>query len=150
MNDILWIILLAMAPISELRGAIIYGFTTDVPVWLVVLLATFFNALVGPLVYLFIKHIVSLFLHIEKISNFWNRVVVRSQHKLESPIAKYGTLGMAVFIGIPIPGTGVYTAAIGAYALGYSFRKFFVSSIIGVLLSATIVTILSFFGQGLL
>jgi len=142
--------LLSIAPVSELRGAIIYGFTTDVPVALVVALAMFFNALVGPLVYLFIRYIVGLFLHFEKVKTFWNHVVLRSQHKLEPTIQKYGTLGMVLFIGIPLPGTGVYTAAIGAYALGFSFRRFFVSSILGVILAAVIVTLLSFFGQGLL
>ena len=150
MNDVLWIILLSMAPVSELRGAIIYGFSTDVPRALVVTLALFFNALVGPLVYLFIRYVVALFLHIESVNKFWNHVVVRSQHKLEPTIQKYGTFGMAIFIGLPLPGTGVYTAAIGACALGFSFRKFFVSSILGVLLAATIITILSFFGYGLL
>ena len=150
MNNILWIILLSMAPISELRGAIIYGLTTDVPKALVIFLALFFNALVGPLVYLFIRYVVGLFLHIDWFARFWNHIVIRSQRKLEPTITKYGTLGMAVFIGVPLPGTGVYTGAIGAYALGFSFKRFFVSSLLGVLLAGTIVTLLMYFWQGLL
>ena len=150
MNDLLWVILLSIAPVSELRGAIIYGSTTELSLMLVVSLAIFFNALVGPLVYLFIHYAVGLFLHIQWFRRFWNHIVVHSQRKLEHSIQKYGTLGMAFFIAVPLPGTGVYTGAIGAYALGFSFRRFFISSIAGVVISGTVVTLLIIFGNGLL
>ena len=51
-------------------------------------------------------------------------------------------LGVAVFIGIPLPGSGVYTGAFGAYLLGLDRRKFAVANVIGVLIAATAVTAL--------
>ncbi|HLC74531.1 MAG TPA: small multi-drug export protein [Candidatus Nanoarchaeia archaeon] len=149
MNDILWVILLSITPVAELRGSIPYGiFSTDISVWIVVFVAVIFNILVGPAVYLVLQYVVGQFLHIEKFRKGWEHIVLRSQKKLEPLIQKYGVLGMAVFIGIPLPGTGVYTAAIGAYALGYRLRQVVAASIIGVVAAATIVTAVSLFGQG--
>ena len=47
---------------------------------------------------------------------------------------------MAVFIGIPLPGSGVYTGALGAYLLGVDRRKFSVANVLGVLIAGAAVT----------
>lgn len=57
-------------------------------------------------------------------------------------VEKYGELGVAVFIGIPLPGSGVYTGAFGAYLLGLDKRKFGVANVIGVLIAGVAVTVL--------
>ncbi|HLD33800.1 MAG TPA: small multi-drug export protein [Candidatus Nanoarchaeia archaeon] len=150
MNDLVWVILLSITPVAELRGAIPYGIlATDLPLFLVVGAALFFNALVGPLVYLIIRYVVGLFLHIERFKRLWDHIILRSQHKVEPYVQKYGTLGMVVFIGVPLPGTGVYTGAIGAYALGFSLRQYIVASVIGVIIAGIAVTLITLFGEGI-
>lgn len=64
----------------------------------------------------------------------------RTQDKLRPYIEKYGELGVAVFIGVPLPGTGVYTGAFGAYLLGLDKKKFMVANFLGVLLACVAVT----------
>jgi uncharacterized membrane protein len=64
----------------------------------------------------------------------------RTRHKIHPYVEKYGELGVAVFIGIPLPGSGVYTGAFGAYLLGLETRKFVVANVIGVLIAAAAVT----------
>ncbi len=64
----------------------------------------------------------------------------RTQDKLRPYVEKYGELGVAVFIGVPLPGTGAYTGAFGAYLLGLDKKKFFWANLLGVLLAAACVT----------
>lgn len=64
----------------------------------------------------------------------------RTQHKLHPYVEKYGEWGLAVFIGVPLPGTGAYTGAFGAFLLGMSRRKFLVANVLGVLIACAAVT----------
>ncbi|MCX8044891.1 MAG: small multi-drug export protein [Desulfobacterota bacterium] len=73
--------------------------------------------------------------------NIWP-LLERTQQKIHPYVEKYGEMGIAVFIGIPLPGSGVYSGAIGAYLLGLDGRKFFIANIIGVLIAAAAVTCL--------
>jgi len=59
-------------------------------------------------------------------------------------VDKYGLLGLAVFIGIPLPGSGVYSGTILAWLLGIKWKKGFVTVIIGVIIATVIVSIISF------
>jgi uncharacterized membrane protein len=66
--------------------------------------------------------------------------VKRAQDKVQKEVAKYGTIGLSVFIGIPLPGTGVYTGAVGAYMLGFGYKRFMIANVLGVLMAGIIVT----------
>jgi len=66
----------------------------------------------------------------------------RTQHKLHPYVEKYGEWGLAVFIGVPLPGTGAYTGAFGAFLLGMDRKRFLVANILGVLLACAAVTVL--------
>jgi uncharacterized membrane protein len=69
-------------------------------------------------------------------------ILERTQHKIHPYVEKYGEIGVAIFIGIPLPGSGVYTGAFGSYLLGLDKRKFAVANAIGVLIAAVAVTAL--------
>jgi uncharacterized membrane protein len=69
-------------------------------------------------------------------------ILARTQHKIHPYVEKYGEIGVAVFIGIPLPGSGVYTGAFGSYLLGLDKRKFAIANVIGVLIAAVAVTAL--------
>jgi multidrug efflux pump subunit AcrA (membrane-fusion protein) len=51
-------------------------------------------------------------------------------------------MGLALFIGIPLPGTGAYTGAAGAFALGMKKRQFAIANIAGVCMAGIAVTII--------
>jgi uncharacterized membrane protein len=77
----------------------------------------------------------------------YERLVARAQRKIHKSVERYGEWGVAVFIGIPLPGTGVITGAIASYALGLDRKKYYVASILGVLIAATAVTLVCLFGR---
>lgn len=71
----------------------------------------------------------------------WPRIA-RGQEKLQPYVAKYGEWGLALFIGVPLPGTGAYTGAFGAYLLGFDRRRFWWANIFGVLIACLAVVVL--------
>jgi len=59
----------------------------------------------------------------------------KTQHKLHPYVEKYGEWGLALFIGIPLPGTGAYTGAFGAYLIGFDKRRFLLANLLGVIIA---------------
>ncbi|MCL1876911.1 small multi-drug export protein [Candidatus Saccharibacteria bacterium] len=144
MNDILtwlWVTGLSFLPISELRGGIPYAMIKGgFPWWLAFIYCVAINALVAPLLWLFLATFHKLFLKSEKYKKWFNKFVERARKKLHASLEKWGWLCVALFIGIPLPMTGVWTGTLGAWALGLDKKKTMLSVIIGVIISGAIVT----------
>lgn len=146
-QHILLIFLITFVPTLELRASIPYGILKLKLSWeLVFLIASISNILLAVFVWFFIKYLMKYFLKIKIISQYYNKLVIRTQEKIKPYIHKYGVLGLAVFIGIPLPGSGVYTGGFGAYLLGYDFKEYFIASVLGVLIAAIIVTLVMISG----
>ena len=148
MNEILMIILLTLAPFLELRASIPYGIARlGNGYWLAVfLIAVITNIFLAFLVYIFVNYIMHLFLKIKQIDRIYQRIIERTQRKIHPYVEKYGVLGLAVFIGVPLPGSGVYSGCLGAYLLGFSFKDYIIASIIGVIIAGILVTLISLSG----
>lgn len=136
---ILMIFLITLVPTLELRASIPYGVLVGVD-WKITLIAAIIsNIILAVLVWFFIKYLMDLFLEIKFVKRFYDKMVIHSQNKLRPYIEKYGVLGLAIFIGVPLPGSGVYTGGIGAYLLGYKFKDYFIASILGVIIAGILV-----------
>ncbi len=147
MNDILMLILLTLAPFLELRASIPYGiFTTDIHWSIVFLICVVVNILLAPILYFLIDKFIHIFLKVKIIDKYYQKYVEKTQKKIRSVVEKYGELGVAIFIGIPLPGSGVYSGALGSYILGLSFKKFMIASVLGVLIAGIIVLVISLTG----
>jgi uncharacterized membrane protein len=141
MQAILILILITLIPTLELRASIPYGILrADVHWGTVVLVCMLTNIVLGPLVYLFLHKVMALLLRFEWLKGIYQRTVTKIQRRIQKSIDRYGEMGVALFIGIPLPGTGSYSGALGAYLLGLSYRKFIIANLIGVLMAGIIVT----------
>ncbi len=109
----------------------------------------FVNILLGPVVFWGIDIFTRLFLRFRLFALIWERLVNRSRKKIEKYVAKYGTLGVALFIGVPLPGSGSYSGALGAYVLGLGRRQFFWANVLGVVIAGILVTVATITGEGL-
>ena len=148
MNSLLWIILLTLLPFLELRASIPYGvFQTDLPVFLVFLVAVITNIILAPLVFLFLDKVVHLFLHIRWIDRIYSKLIERTQRKIHPKVEKYGFWGLCAFIAVPLPGSGVYSGALGAYLLGFRYKEFLRAAVVGVLLAGIAVLLISLAGD---
>lgn len=132
---------LALAPISELRGAIPYAMAMDIPFYFAYFLGVFFNALVAPLVYIFLNTFHKIFYkRMHWYQNFFDRFVQKAQNKIHDKVEKYGYWGILIFVAIPLPITGAYTGTLGSWILGLDKKKTMLAVIGGVMISGIIVT----------
>jgi uncharacterized membrane protein len=157
---VLLLILLTFMPFIELRLSIPIGILSGtVPLFfclsvtgmgfhpfLVFVLATLTNILLGFGIFDLLTRLDKR-LHKSKANNSYVRLLDRSRAKLEPYVKRYGLFGIALFIALPIPGSGVYIGSIGSFVLGLSQSAFRKACIIGVLFAALIVTLLTITGQ---
>jgi len=140
---ILWLVVVTLIPALELRASIPVGIfkMADQVSWpVVVLVCVLANIVLGWVVFLVMGPV---FNFLRKWGWFDRRIwpiLAKTQHKIHPYVEKYGEIGVAIFIGIPLPGSGVYTGAFGSYLLGLDRRKFAIANVIGVLIAAAAVT----------
>jgi uncharacterized membrane protein len=143
MSPMFWIVLLTLLPTLELRASIPYGLLgTSLPVWQVVMIAVITNIVLGKIAFVFLDKVVHVFLRNKKIAKWYHGHVDRAQKKVKPYVDKYGFLGLAIFIGIPLPLSGSYTGALAAYFLGFRYKQFFLANALGVCIAATLVTLI--------
>jgi len=143
---IFWTVLLALAPIAELRGAIPYALYNGMGIIPAFLLSVAVNSLVSPLLLLFISTLHRLLSKWKWYARAFERVVERARRKVHDPVEKYGYWGLAIFVAIPLPMTGAWTGALGAWVLGMNPKKSFLAITAGVIGAGVVVTAVAFFG----
>lgn len=137
------IFIISLMPILELRGGLLAASLLDIEFVRAAWICVLGNILPIPIVLLFLKMVLNLF-EKWKVSK---KVVTWLEKKVEEKreqIDKYGYLGLVIFVGIPLPGTGAWTGALLAVMLGMNRKKSFVCILLGVLLAAIIMSILSY------
>ena len=135
MKHTLYLFLITFVPAIELRGSIPYGMLYDKQfhwAWVFVI-CTAANIIIGFVAFSLIEWVIRLMTLIGPVAKLWNWYVDRVQRKIHQAVEKYGEWGLAIFIGVPLPGTGAYSGALAAYLLGMSFRKFAVANILAYL-----------------
>ena len=133
-------ILLCIFPIAELRGGLPYALARGIPLVPAYLVCVLANALVGPLVFLFLATLHRLLERWAAYRRFFERIVVRARNKVHRAVERFGYVGLAVFVAIPLPLTGAYTGAIGAWVLGMSRWKSILAIALGVAVAGVIVS----------
>ena len=145
------ILLIAMIPVIELRGAIpaaivIYGMDP---------IQAFALGVIGnmiPVVFIFylLDPIASFTsARSETCRKFFDWVYARAEKHGKEKVEKYKDLALAVFVGIPLPMTGAWTGTAISLVFGFPFRKAFLSVILGVIIAGIIVTVLTVTGFSL-
>ncbi len=145
---ILTTVFLSFLPISELRGALPYAYFNDIPLVQSYLISVGCNALVAPVLYLFLSSVHKLFYHLHWYKKLFDRRVEHARIKLEKNVQRYGYLGVMLFVAIPLPFTGAYTGTLGAWVLGMDWRRTCIAAAGGVIISGLIVSALILLGIG--
>lgn len=136
--------ILAMLPISELRGAIPYGVYKNLPFFRVLIISITGNLVpVIPLYFLLNRILIFLsrFRYGKKFSNW----LVRHTLKRSKVIEIYEMIGLIIFVGIPLPMTGAWTGTIASVLLKLKPKYYLVGVVCGVLLAAFIVSVFVMF-----
>ncbi len=134
--------ILAMLPISELRGAIPFGLHSNIPFVKVLAISTIGNLVPVIPLYFFLNKIILFLNRFRPGKNFSEWLVARTLKKSRL-IQLYEMVGLIIFVGIPLPMTGAWTGTIASSLLKLKFRYYIIGVIGGVLLAALIVSLLT-------
>ncbi len=145
-REYLFTAILCLAPISELRGAIPFALAKGASPIFVYPYCVILNALVAPLLYLFLGTVNSVLLKLTPYKVLFDRIVIRARNRVHGKVERFGYLGIALFVAVPLPITGAYTGTLGAWVLGLDRRKTYVAVLCGVAVAGVIVTLVSVFG----
>ena len=144
LHNFFYFVLLTFFPGLELRASIPYAILFLEMNWVhALLLAVLLNFVFGLVLFALLDRLVKFFTRVQYIKEIYNRIVARTQRRVQPYVEKYGTIGVGLFIAIPLPGSGVWTGALAAYLMGMRFKKFALADAIGVIIAGVVVTALS-------
>lgn len=143
----IFVFLISMVPVVELRGAIPVAVGMDLDKVLSFVIAIIGNMIPVPFIYLFAKKFLNWGKdkkYIGKACLFFIKKGKKAGKKLEEKTGIGLYIGLLIFVGIPLPGTGAWTGTLAASFLNIDFKKSIIAIMLGVLLAGVIMMMLSF------
>ena len=135
--------LVAMAPVVELRGAIPAGIAMGLHPAAACTAAIAGNLLPVPVIIVLGRHVCSWL----RNTRFIGPKIVwleRRAHLKGRLVRKYRLLGLTILVSIPLPGTGAWTGALVASVLDIRMCYALPAIFVGLLVAASITTVLTF------
>lgn len=136
--------LVSMVPVVELRGGIPFGVALGLSHWAALLASVIGNILPLPFIVVYIRRIFQwLRRHFPTLDRLLDWLEAKA-HLKGRKVTKYKYLGLMIFVGIPLPGTGGWTGALVAAFLDMPLRRAIPALALGVLIAGFLVTGLTF------
>ena len=146
----LTVFFISMVPLIELRGAIPIALGMGLPAIPAIIVCVLGNMLPVPVIYAFARKFLLWGAKQRYIGRFCSFFVVKGERAGQKLAAKAGRGGLAValalFVGIPLPGTGAWTGTLGASFLNMGPKSTAVSVSAGVVLAGIIMATVSLLG----
>jgi len=156
-KDYLYIFLIAMVPIVELRGAIPVAYTLkattspELNILLSYIVIAIGNMVPVPFIFFFARRILEWGKDKKVIGRFFTWCLKKGEkggQKLQAKAGRGLYFALLLFVGIPLPGTGAWTGTLAASFLDMDFKKSVLAVIGGVVLASVIVGVLCTLGFG--
>lgn len=137
------VFIISLLPILELRGGLLAASLLNVPYLQALIICVIGNVLPIPFILLFINKVID-WMEDWKPTQKLARWLRGKADKNKEQIEKYGFWGLMLFVGIPLPGTGAWTGALVASLLHMKIKHSFPSIMLGVVLAAAIMSVVSY------
>jgi uncharacterized membrane protein len=151
MKELILGLLLTILPITELRiGLPIvlkYVLDNSLPIFPFFLLVLLLNILVIFFIFWFLDYLHKIFLKWKFYKKNFEKILVqihRKGHKLEKRMNEIGWIALVLFVAVPLPGTGAWTAVLIAWALDLDRKKSIASISLGVVIAGILILLASF------
>lgn len=141
-QDLFTVFLMAASPILECRGSIPYGILTGIDPATVFLVSFLGNVLPVPFLLLLLNRFERWVMGMgegNRLRRIYVRYVDRLRKKSKPSIDRYGFLGLTIFVAVPLPLTGAWTASLLSYLLGMDLKRSLGAIVIGVFGACVIV-----------
>lgn len=139
------IFIISMIPILELRGGLLIASLMHIPMIKAVFICIIGNIIPIPFILLFIKKIFALLKKAKLFRPLVEKLESKAMGKSEQ-VQKYEFLGLLLFVGIPLPGTGAWTGSLIAALLDVDIKKASLAILLGLFLATIIMCLFSYGG----
>lgn len=140
-NKYLYVFLISMVPLIELRGAIPYSQLFGLPLLQSYIIAVIGNMLPVPIIFLFARKVLEWGSDKPVIGKFFTFCLEKGHkggQKLKEKAGRGLPVALLIFVGIPLPGTGAWTGTLAASLLDMDFKSSVIAVMLGVLLAGVI------------
>lgn len=137
------VFIISMCPILELRGGLIAASLLNMDPIASYIICIIGNMIPVPFILWFIAKILEYMRHskyFSSIASWLDKKVEKNKYQIE----KYGYMGLVIFVGIPLPGTGAWTGCLIASVLEMDRKKSFLAVLFGVFIASVIMMLISF------
>ena len=137
----LWVFLISMVPLVELRGAIPVSQVMGLPLTTSYIVSIVGNMLPVPIIYLFARKVLEWGCDKPLIGGFFSWCLEKGKKggkKLQEKAGRGLFVALLLFVGIPLPGTGAWTGTLAASLLDMDFKSSIIAVMGGVLLAGVI------------
>ncbi len=137
------VFIISMVPLLELRGGLLAASLLKISAAKAIPLCIVGNIIPIPFILLFIKQIFKVL----KKTKLFHGLIVKLEDRAmgkSDQVKKYEFWGLALFVGIPLPGTGAWTGALIASLLEIDIKKSSVSILCGIVMATVIMYIVSY------
>lgn len=134
--------LVATLPLIEIKGAIPFGISLGLSYYHSFIISFIGSMIPVPILFFLIRPVFKVL----RKSRFFGHIVERLTNgsiEKNSTIKRHGFFGLLIFVSIPIPGTGVWSAMLAASLLNMRFKLVFLALFIGNFIAGLIITLLS-------
>ncbi len=142
----LWIFIVSMVPLIELRGAIPISQGLKLPLLESYIVCIIGNMIPVPFIYFFARKVLEWGKDKKFIGKFFTFCIEKGHkggEKLKATAGNGLFVALMLFVGIPIPGTGAWTGTLAASFLDMGFRKSVIAVLCGVLIAGVIMGAIS-------
>ncbi len=146
MKKYLYVFLISMVPIVELRGAIPVATGLGLPLVESYIVCVIGNMLPVPFIYLFARKVLEWGKDKPIIGKFFTFCLEKGKKAGDKLLEKAGKglyVALWLFVAIPLPGTGAWTGTLGASLLDMDFKKSSLAVMAGVMTAGIIMLIIS-------
>ncbi len=142
-SPLLYVYILSLVPTFEGRYALLTGVAlglTPLESLIVSSLGVVTLSLILPYSLFYLDCLIrswgnSKFSLFRKISAFYSKYIISTRKRASKYVERYGSIGLIIFVSIPLPATGVWTGALAGFLMGISREKMVILLLIGGLLS---------------
>lgn len=145
----IYIFLISMVPLIELRGAVPVSQVMELPIVPSFIVCIIANMLPVPIIYLFARKVLIWGADKPIIGRFFSFCLEKGEKggkKLQAKAGRGLFVALLLFVGIPLPGTGAWTGTLAASILDMDFKSTVVAVMLGVLLAGMIMMLVSLAG----
>jgi uncharacterized membrane protein len=144
------IFVMSMIPWFESRYAIPIAMELGWQWWEAFPVAVAGNMLPIPFILLFFKYVEKFLRRFKFWANLMDKLFTITRKRADKKIRRYEHLGLLIFVAMPVPFTGAWTGALIAYLFNLKFSRSLITIFIGVLMAASIMTIITLTGINIL